>query len=278
MDLTNDNTGVGANSKGFKGLVAVPIMERATLSAAVRYYNIEVDDIFVDIKEPVSLAGPTAGRTYAQFYTDFGSPDFLRQSVRSRTPLTFDLELAWRPMKGTNLLIGYEREQLERDHFEVEETTTDMFKLNLRSRFVKNLRLQLRWEEGWIDNPFAHIHGAIPAVVQPGPSPGATPFFGLQYYAMYDARQANLTNFADRTRLVLPRLTWSPNARTSVNFSYRYRDMTNDSLNFSDWSRTIQSPSISLWFAATNHLHITTGYNYLRDEARALWSVLAFDG
>lgn len=136
----------------------------------------------------------------------------------------------------------------------------------------------LEWEEAWIDNPLMGIHAAIPSVVQPGPSPGATPFFGLQYYGMYDARQANLTGYADHTRLLDPRLTWSPSSRASVTFNYRYRSMTNDSLNFSDWSRTLSSPSVSFWYAATDHLHITAGYNYLRDEASTLLTVLAFDG
>jgi hypothetical protein len=278
IDLTNDTTGVGSKSKGLKGRVALPIMSKATLSATVRYYTVDVDDIFVDIKEPVSLAGPTAGQTYAEFYPDFGSPDFLRRSVRSRSPLNFDLAFAWRPLKGTNLLVGYEREQLERDHFEVEETTSDLIKVNLRSRFVKGVQFRFRWEEAWIDDPFTGIHAAIPAVVQPGPSPGALPFYGLQYYGMYDARQANLTSFADRKRLVDPRLTWSPNARTSFTFNYRYRDLSNSSLNFSDWSRTMHSPSFSFWYAASNYLQITTGYNYLQDKASTLLTVLAFDG
>ncbi len=277
-DLTNDTTGVGTKSKGIKGRVVFPIASRATLSATVRYHNIKVDDIWVDIKEPVSLGGPTAGQTFAEFYPDYGSPDFLRQSVRSRTPLKFDLDFAWRPAKGTNLLVGYEREQLERTHSEIEETTTDMIKLNLRTRFAKSFRFRLRWEEAWIDNPLMGVHAAIPSVVQPGPSPGLTPFFGLQYYAMYDARQANLTSYPNRRRLLDPRLTWSPSSRASVTFNYRYRSMTNDSLNFSDWSRKLSSPSISFWYAATDHLHITSGYNYLRDEASTLLTVLAFDG
>jgi len=40
----------------------------------------------------------------------------------------------------------------------------------------------------------------------------------------------------------------------------------------------LSSPSISFWYAATDHLHITSGYNYLRDEASTLLTVLAFDG
>jgi hypothetical protein len=54
--------------------------------------------------------------------------------------------------------------------------------------------------------------------------------------------------------------------------------MSNNSLNFSDWSRTMSSPSLSFWYAANDHLQITTGYNYLRDEASTLLTVLAFDG
>lgn len=277
-DLTNDTTGVGSNAKGFKGRVAVPLEGIGTIVGTVRYYNVEVDDIFVDLPEPVSLAGPTAGKTYSEFYPAFGETDFLRQSVRNRRPLEFILDFNTKLGRRTNLKVGYEREQLEREHFEVEETTTDKFKLNLRSRFGGDWRLRFRWEEAWVNDAFAHVHGAIPAVVQGGPSPGKVPFFGLQYFQMYDARQANLSSRPSRKHLVDPSLTWAPSARASVTFNYRYRGLSNDELNFSDWERTMHSPGISFWYAPTNMLQVTAGYNYLRDQSKTLYSVLAFDG
>ena len=278
IETTNDNTGVQATSQGWKGRAVIPVRRGMSFQITGRGYELDVDDFFVDIVEPVSVGGPTAGRTYQEFYPAVGNIDFLRQSVRNRSPTELIVDFNYKPFRRTSLLVGYEREVIDREHFDVERTVTDLFKINFNTRFGRQIRSRTRFESAWIDDPFVAKHAAIPAVVQPTPSPGGVPFFGLQYFGMYDARQAALTAFPDRSNHFYQSLSWSPSSRFSVVGHYRYRGRSNDSLNFSEWERTVHLPGFELWIAPDQRWHITTGYNYLRDQTETLYSVLAFDG
>jgi hypothetical protein len=278
IETTNDNTGVAAESQGWKGRVVIPVRKGMSFQVTARGYDLEVDDYFVDIVEPVSTGGPTAGQTYARFYPQVGEIDFLRQSARNRSPTELMVDFNYKPFARTSLLVGYEHEVVDREHFDIERTVTDVLEVRFNTRFGRRVRSRTTFDTSWIDDPFAAEHAAIPAVVQPGPSPGETPFFGLQYFQMYDARQAALTAFPDRANHFYQSLSWSPSSRLSLVGHYRYRGRSNDSLNFSEWERNVHLPGVELWFAADERWHITTGYNYMRDQARTLYSVLAFDG
>ncbi len=278
IETTNDNTGVKATSKGWKGRAVIPVARGMSLQITARGYELDVDDYFVDIVEPVSAAGPTAGRTYQEFYPAVGSIDFLRRSARDRSPTEFIVNYNYKPFRRTSLLVGYEHEVVDRENFDIDRTVTDVFRVNFNTRFGRRVRSRTTFDTAWIDDPFAAEHAALPAVVQPGNSPGNVPFFGLQYFSMYDARQATLTALPDRTNHFYQSVSWSPSSRFSVVGHYRYRGRSNDSLNFSDWERTHHLPGVELWIAAAERWHITTGYNYMRDQAKTLYTVLAFDG
>lgn len=275
---TNDNTGVEATSKGWKGRVVIPIRRGMSFQVTARGYDLDVDDYFVDIVEPVSAGGPTAGQTYAEFYPAVGEVDFLRQSSRNRSPTEFMVDFNYKPLPRTSLTVGYEHEVIDREHFDIERTVTDVLELSLNTRFGRQVKSRTTFDTRWIDDPFAAEHAAIPAVVQPGPSPGAVPFFGLQYFQMYDARQAALTAVPDRANYFFESVSWSPSSRFALVGHYRYRGRSNDSLNFSEWERNVHLPGFELWFAADERMHITTGYSYMRDQTKTLYSVLAFDG
>jgi hypothetical protein len=278
IETTNDNTGVQATSQGWKGRVVVPIRRGMSFQVTARGYDVEVDDYFVDIVEPVSPGGPTAGQTYQQFYPEVGSIDFLRQSERNRSPTQFMVDFNYKPLPRTSLTVGYEHEVIDREHFDIERTVTDVLKFGLNTRFGRRVKSRTTLESSWIDDPFAAAHAAIPAVLQPDPSPGATPFFGLQYFQMYDARQAALTALPDRVNHFFQSVSWTPSSRFALVGHYRYRGRSNDTLNFSEWERTVHLPGVEMWFAADERWYVTAGYNYMRDQAKTLYSVLAFDG
>jgi len=278
IEVTNDTTGVQSTSQGWKGRVVVPVRRGMSFQFTARGYDLSVDDYFVDIVETVSAAGPTAGQTYQEFYPEVGEIDFLRQSVRNRSPTELRVDFNYKPLPRTSLNVGYEHEVVDRENFDIERTVTDLFLITLNTRFGRRLKSRTTFETRWIDDPFAAEQAAIPAVLQPGPSPGAVPFYGLQYFQMYDARQATLTAFPDRANHFFQLVSWSPSSRFAVTGQYRYRGRSNDSLNFSEWDRTIHMPGVELWFAADENLQITAGYNYMRDQTATLYSVLAFDG
>jgi hypothetical protein len=226
----------------------------------------------------VSAAGPTANQTYQQFYPDVGNIDFLRTSARNRSPTEFIVNYNYKPFSRTSLLVGYEHEVVDRENFDIERTVTDVLRINFNTRFGRRVKSRTTFDSSWIEDPFAAEHTAIPSVVQGTPSPGGVPFFGLQYFGMYDARQASLTAFPDRANHFYQSVSWTPSSRFSVVGHYRYRGRSNDSLNFSEWERNMHLPGVELWIAPDERWHITTGYNYMRDQTKTLYSVLAFDG
>lgn len=277
-EVTNLNSMLTADTKAYTGRVVIPFAGKAVLKADVRHLNIDSDSIFVEINEPVANAGPLAGQTFTQAYPQFGEASYIRDSVRSRSPTDISVDFTYRPAKRTTLLVGYEYKRINRDNFEVEKTTSNGIEVGIRSRLANGLRLRGRVKSTWIDDPFAYIHSAIPAVVQPGPSPGATPFFGLQYFEMYDARQATLSGMPNRTNLVEGFATYSPTGRFSLTGHYRYRGASNDDLNFSDWDRSVHIPGVEAWFAPSPKWSLAVGYNYQKEKTKTLFSILDFSG
>ncbi len=276
--VTNLNSMLNADTMGLTGRVVVPFAGKAVLKADVRYMNIDSDSIFVDLPEQPANGGPLAGQTFTESYPNFGGASFLRDSVRSRSPTDINVDFTYRPAKRTTLLVGYEYKRLNRDHFEVEKTTSNGIEVGVRSRLANGLRLRARVKSAWIDNPFTYLHAAIPDVVQPGPSPSALPFFGLQYFEMYEARMANLTALPNRTNLAEGFATWSPTGRFAVTGHYRYRGGSNDDLNFSEWDRTVHIPGVEAWFAPSAKWSLAVGYNYQKEKTKTLFSILDFSG
>lgn len=274
------NTGSGLETRyvGASGRFIVPLGQRLTLRGSARRYDIESDSVFVDVVELVSPAGPTAGKTYAQAYPTFGNPDYVHESSRSRSPTEFGLDLAWKPLRRTTLRVGYEHEQVPRDHFAVERTTTNTLVLNARGVIRKGLQWRARFDHDWTSDPFLNEHAAIPEVLQPFMSPGNVPFTGLQYYTMYDSRQANLTSFPSRAGRFDSNLSWTPSPRASFSAHYRWRGASNDDLNFSTWERSSHAPGAEVWIAPGDRWSLMAGYNHGRERLETMFTTLAFNG
>lgn len=100
-DVENSDTSVGYTFTGGTGRLVIPIGSDVVFRTSYRRYEINADNVAVDVVELVSPAGPTAGLTYAQAYPTFGNPDFVRQSSLSRTPTDVGLDLTWTPLKRT---------------------------------------------------------------------------------------------------------------------------------------------------------------------------------
>jgi hypothetical protein len=272
---TNESTGIGAKSNAVKGRLVVPF-GRSVLAATARYYDIKVDDVFVDIVEPTSPGGPSAGQTYQQAYPDFGEVDFVRKSTRNRSPTELKLDWTMRLGRTNNVQLTYRYLNMKRDNFEVEQTTTNLLRAAWRGRAGRQFRFRVNAEYAWIDNPFAAIHAAGPQLIVLAPN--ATPFPGTQYFEMYRSRAWNLSALPDRSGMLYGMATWAPSGRLSLNAHMRWRDQSNKSLTVSEWSRNVVNPGFELWWTPVNQWAVTAGYDYLRDISKTLLSVLAFDG
>lgn len=276
----NDDTRLEVDYRGFSGRIVVPFKQKFTFKADMKRYDIEADDVFVDVIELVAPAGLTAGKTYAEAYPTLGSPDYVRHSELSRSPTELNMELMVQPAKRTFLRAGYGWNQVERDNFDVEKTTTQTFYVAGRSQLGKKANARFRLQYDAIEDPFTYNHAAIPAVLQPFPSPGTppSPLTGLQYFEMYRSRQGNLTSMPTAALRLDSSVTFTPNARMAMTVHYNYRDAENDELNFSEWGRTAHTPGVDVFISPGDTWTLSAGYVYHRERLETLFSTLAFSG
>lgn len=276
--VRNLDTNLTTSQIGGVGRFTVPLGARVSLRGSARRYTIESDSVAIDMIELVSPAGPTAGKTYAQAYPSFGDPDYVRESSLSRTPTDMSLELSWKAFKGTTFRAGYSWEEIRRDHFAVDRTTTQTLLLSGRGTIAKGLQWRSRFDYDWTRDPFLNERSALPKVLQPSPSPGSLPFTGLQYYEMYRTRQADLTSFPTRAGSFDQTLTWTPAPAVTLTGHYRWRGASNDELNFSTWERTAHMPGVEIWIAPGENWSLMAGYTHQRERLETLLSTLAFSG
>jgi hypothetical protein len=276
----NSDTRLEIDFKGFSGRLFVPIRNRFSLKADLKRYDIKADDVFVDMVELVAPAGLLAGKTYAESYPTFGNPDYLRQSELSRTPTEFTMEFGAQPVKRTFLRAGYQWNQIERDHFDVEKTTTHTFYVTGRSQMGKKANARFRFQYDDVTHPFTYEAAAIPRVIQPFPSPGTppSPLTGMQYFTMYRSRQGDLTAFPDAALRLDGSVTVTPSPNVAMTLHYNYRDAQNDQLNYSTWGRTAHTPGIDLFISPGDHWTLSAGYVYHKERLETLFSTLAFVG
>ncbi len=276
--VANRDTNVGYTYTGGTGRLVIPIGRKLVVRGGMRKYEIQADDVFVDIVEQVSPAGPTAGLTYAAAYPTFGSPDYVRKSALSRTPTELGLDLTWTPLRRTSVQAGYAWEEIQRTSFDVQKTTTSTLTLRGRSRPWKHVEARTRFEYDWVTDPFVNARAALPAVLQPYQSPNNLPFTGLQYYQMYDSRRADLTSFPTRRARFDQSGAWSPSPRISLNAHYRLDSSSNDKLNFSTWSRMAHALGAEIWVAPADRWSLMAGYTLNRERLDTMFSTLAFVG
>mgnify|MGYP001048179613 CR=1 FL=1 len=159
----NDYSDFGSTFTGGHARVTIPLGKRAYLKGLFRKYEIETESVFVDVVEQTTPAGPGAGLTYAQLYPAMLPLDYNTESAASRSPTEMALELAFRPGKRSSINLGYEYEEITRETFHVEKTTTSLFKAAAYWRPDKTISLRARYEQAMISDPSANINPAKPA-------------------------------------------------------------------------------------------------------------------
>ena len=242
----NETTGLEADYQGAT-VSAVRVFGDNRLRWRARTLSIESDEAFIDIAEPVAIAGPQAGRTYREIYGF--DPDFLRRSSLDRQVLESRLELSHRlGKKAGTVRLAWDFESTDRDFYEVApgetETTENIVGLSWNARPRKGLRLSGSYRHGAIDHPFALVNGAFSTLVSPSvPNPFAPA--GAQYYEFQNARIADTTASPeswDEFKLGLSRIF---DDQSLLSASYRHWDGDNDDGDFTNWSKTSQSATVS---------------------------------
>lgn len=268
-------TNLSNKANAFAGGFSTKLGKNIYLNARLNYRNIESDSIFVDVVELRDNAGPNKGKTYAEAYPDFGSPDYLRKSVLSREVWEFSTNLKFRLSRKINFRAEYEYEKIDRKNFEVSVTEGNTFKGEMDYKPLKNLNFKLNAIYTKVSNPFANLYAAISPAVQLYSVPD--PFKGLQFYRYHRLRQAHLTSLPSEAVEGKGFLNWSPTQRVSISGSFSLRDERNN-LNFSEWMRKMSLYNLNIWVAPTERLNFTLSYNFHDEALQTLFSIPVVEG
>lgn len=246
-----------------------------------RAYTIDNDDVFVDIAEPVGIAGPHTGITYREAYGF--DPDFLRLSSLNRDVFESRFDYTWKlgSREAGRLKLLWELEQVDREHFAVTEdgdtdTLTNILGVSWRGRPARGWKLEARVRHGEVDNPFTNVNGVFSTNVGP---PAASPFDpnADQYFDFQDARIGDAVGSPeswDELRAGFSRTR----GNSMVTAYYNYWDGENDSGDLTDWSRDYQSATVTWYSTPAPDWEWFATYAYHDSTLEAPASIPLFDG
>lgn len=251
-NVENLETGNEVTYEAIALAMARRLGRQASFSLRARSYSIDSTDYFVDVPEPLAVAGPYAGKSYFQRYGF--QPDFLRQSAIDRDVQEARARLVYRLAKQASLTGEYTVKQIDRANYEVapgQTSTLDQrFKLTLATRpsNAVNLRLAGTWAE--IRRPFmiidaACLLGPLQEEAKPSPlAPGST-----QYYQIHQARIADLTASPSSFYELQGSAGFTLGPSASASVTARLWDGKNNDQDLTDWSRSTAAVTANLAWA-----------------------------
>lgn len=249
------------------------------VNLGVRDLNIDADSLFVDVNERVADGGPPpqVGKTYAESYPSYGEADYWTRSSLTRNIFDVKVDGRLKLAHRTYFRVGYFYEGLERPTFEVRNTTTNSLRFGFSSSAYKSLRTQLKYQYNSISRPFTHVHAALPPGLQMEPVPN--PFVGVQYYEVYRAREANLTNFPTKEHNLFASVTWTPSDRIGLTAQFRGVEGSNGKANdLSDFNDSVMAPSVQLWLAPSEKVDLLASYTFTGRRTDSLFTIAVYDG
>lgn len=280
QETENQYTNLAMDYDGYVATAFRPLGTAWDVRWRGRSYAIENDPVFVDVDEQVAVAGPQVGRTWTEVYQY--PVDFLRLSAANRDVLESRLDVGWDlgSREAGRLVFSWDHEQVDREHFEVApdetETTENVLGVAWRARPARGWKVDARYRHGEVDNPFLALNSQYSTnfgVPAPNPfHPDAD-----QYFVFQDARIGDGTAMPeswDEARLGITR-TFSKSMLTA---SYRWWEGDNDSGDLTDWEKTNQSATITLWTAPAERWDWFVGYAWYDTEIGAPVSIPIFDG
>ncbi|MCB1032932.1 MAG: hypothetical protein KDD47_03755 [Acidobacteria bacterium] len=275
----NEGTGLTSDYNGYLVSATRKLKESWQLRWRARAYSIDNDDVFVDIAEPAGIAGPHLGRTYRQAYGF--DPDYLRRSSLDRQVFESKTDLSYRMgKKAGTFKLTWDLESIDRDNYEVApgetRTTENVLGLSWWGRPRKGMRLRASLRHGEVDHPFALVDGGFSTLVSPMVTSPFAPQ-AAQYFQFQDARVAETTAAPETWDELKASLSQIFDGKT-LSVSYRYWDGDNDDGDFTDWSRTQQSATASLWGMPAPRWQWNLAYTWQDTELGFPIFIPIFDG
>jgi hypothetical protein len=285
-ETDNEEQDIDYTFKSVFSRLSTTLIPNLSLNVRFKWIDLENDDKFVDVVEPVGSAGANAGYTWYEHSPDLTyyscDPDFVRKSAMSREQYEVGFDATYLISRGLTFRGSYLWKQTDRDDYLVAtnetETQEHKVKVGIRSRFKtplinKRAKASITYTYRNIDDPFANLKAAFAdeVCVQSG-----GPFGGTQYCELQQLRNVDLSNLPEEVHELRFDTTVPLLDRLSLNALYRYIDEENDSAE--DWDSTTHMPSVSLWYTPIDRLSVSLSYLYMRGKTGAFLGVPVYDG
>lgn len=274
--VKNHTSGLEWTSNSFAGSFSTRLGKRGMFNIRLQHIKIENDSIFIDIMEPVDVAGPKAGMTYGEAYGAVF--DFTRYSALSRTVWDISANLRYRLSKPLRVKLGYRFKKVDREFYDVDDTQTHTFKAAFKYRPVKQVKFNLEGMVQSAKDPFANVKAAVAPAQQT--TAYTNPFVGVQFFQWHMDRRATLTNYPESVYQVKGGFNWSPSASFALNGNVLYRTEENDNLELSgaSWNRDMTQWGINMWAAPSPKMPITASYYCYQNKYDSLFAIAALEG
>jgi len=278
---STENRGTG-NSADYSGYVATAAKRFGTnlrLRWRGKVYQTDTNNVWIEPIQRVTQAGPQAGLTYYDIYgVTF---DQWRYSALNRDGLESTLDASYRlGRRGGTLRGQWKYEVIDRDTYEVlpgeKKTTSNVLGISYRLRPAKGLRLDAEVKFGDVKNAFTLIDGSCSTLVSgayPNPWDRETP----QYPDFQNARIAETTASASSWSRATLALGWTL-GQTTVTGRYVYWDGDNSDGDLTDWSKTRQNATVTVWSPGGASWDWYVGFAYQDMSLDAPACIPVFDG
>jgi hypothetical protein len=242
-------------------------------------YSIDNDDVFIDVNDRVSIAGPHAGQTYEDVYgRNF---DHWRYSALNRDGFESRADVSKRfGRKAGTLRFTWNYDTIERENYEVLPgeftTTTNLLGASWRARPARGWNFDANIKYAKVDNAFMLIDGTCSTLVSqqyPNPWNPETP----QYTDFHEARIAETTASASSWGSADLRLGYTT-GKTTIFGKYIYYDGDNNDGDLTDWSRTSNTALVTVWSAPTEHFNWYATYSMMDSDLGLPACIVVFDG
>lgn len=274
--VKNNYNGLTSDSTAFAGGFSMRVGQKGIFNARFSQIRIKNETVFVDVNEPLDVAGPFAGKTYQQAYPSLGVLDWYRESALSRETIDFDTSFRYRFSKKAKFRLNYEFKKIDRDNYEVSTTSSHTFKGSFDVKPSKELKLNLSGRIKATDSPFTNLYAGLAPAVQLNGVPN--PFVGAQFTVFHEARQAHMTNLPTDLSEIKGTVTWSPSYRFSISGNILYRAEKNDKLNFSTWENDTLNLGGYFWLAPAERLTFTGAYYFYGETLNSLFAIPVLEG
>jgi hypothetical protein len=271
---------VGSNlqwrTSSFAGAFSTRFGKKGFFNVRFQQLTIDNDSLYIDVNEPLDIAGPNKGKTYAEAYG--WNLDYTRHSAMSRNVIDVDANFNYKFNKVFRFALGYEFKSVERDHYVVQKTASHTFKGKLIIKPVKQLKFVLDGKIKSISDPFANIKGGIAPYISDVAY--TNPFQPTQFITWHSLREATLSNTPESISEIKARMHWGPSSKFAVNANILYRGEVNDNLAFNpgNWERSMTQWGINSWLLLSKKLPLTVSYYNYSNTYSSIFSIAAIEG